>query len=1254
MRTLVRLFALTICIAQAQPAAAQDALKFFKNYFVTGDYVVAGVGLQGRGVNGLANGTIALPANSVPANADILAAYLYWQVVTKSGSGSDGGAAATFQGQSLTSAAGPFAKVLNTAGTASCWSSGGATGSGSNARLTYTYRADVLRFLPVDPMTGKYVFTQPLSVGIPDAGSNGNASPSALGASLVVVYRDPSLPLNAIVIYDGGYTMDQNHQSMSQSIRGFYEAATSAAKITHIVGSAQSNKSERLLLPGLQPIYNPFTSALGPSWDSPTYNVSLSSTTEPAMTSVDHLGLGTFDCLTWGAIVLRTAVKDSDGDGLLDTWETNGALTDPNGQPLPNLAAMGANPLHKDLFVEVGYMKTDGPTSYGGSPAKPAHTHRPTPAALKLVGDAFVNAPVTNPDSLPGINVHFDVGNDYPAGADPYVIRSGLARGGETINEGDTVCTPGAGDPAYVCQFSTFPGTVGWKTGFHFLRDQLISPNAPMLMPDGTDPCDAPGNDGPGGICERRFDRNRKDMFHYVLFAHALGMPKAPCLLPDGSSDTACENTNPDFHVPVTNSGIGDLAGGDLMVSLGAFKDAQGKPVGSDFIQGSTLMHELGHNFERRHGGDPGEANCKPNYLSTMNYNFQLRGLLDNANGPHMDFSDQVLGTLNETSLGDPTVLATVGAFAWPKYRTGWYAPQSAKATGKVAPNHCDGTPLLLDAGGNPTEPATVHVDQKTIGDPIYWNMDAASVVSMQDINFDGTFNSLTVPPVPLHGSNDWANLHLNQIGGRRNIGGEYEIESTPPCPDVAPCLGVGPMSLGTNPGDTGRGDISRGDTGRGDTGRGDTGRGDTGRGDTGRGDTGRGDTGRGDTGRGDTGVGAPGENGDLTFELAVTLDAPPVANNDGYTAYRDVPLVVPAATGVLANDSDPDSPTFTAVLLEGAEPLHGTLSCPTNVSLPLCPDGSFTYTPSAGYVGPDSFQYTANDVSLPSNVATASITVIQKIASTVTVTCPVAPLVYTGLAQTPCTAVATAVDMSPIDVTASIIYTNNKNAGLATANASWAGDATHFGSNGQGNFTIAPATLTVKANNANRYYGVANPAFTVTYSGFVNGETTAVLSGLPALSTAATPTSAPGPYPIVVAQGTLAAANYTFMFVNGTLTVLPDTTAPTVTYSLSPSYVASVGQGVKKPVTVSGNITDTQSGLATATFSITDQYNRAGSIAPVSGNITVAANGAYSFAVQLEAWRKSTDLERDYWFTIVATDKAGNVKKVTFEIDVK
>ena len=153
-------------------------------------------------------------------------------------------------------------------------------------------------------------------------------------------------------------------------------------------------------------------------------------------------------------------------------------------------------------------------------------------------------------------------------------------------------------------------------------------------------------------------------MFRYALFAHALGLPKSE------------EPTDAGFHVPRTNTGVGDFPGGDVMVTLGAFSDTDGLPVGTPFMQASTLMHELGHNMERRHGGEAFEPNCKPTYLSVMNYLYQLRGLLDDDGKPHLDFSRSITSPvcLDETKLSDETSIP-VGGRKHCRYRIGWYAP---------------------------------------------------------------------------------------------------------------------------------------------------------------------------------------------------------------------------------------------------------------------------------------------------------------------------------------------------------------------------------------------------------------------------------------------------------------------------------------------------------------------------------------------------------------------------------------------------
>jgi uncharacterized repeat protein (TIGR01451 family) len=90
-----------------------------------------------------------------------------------------------------------------------------------------------------------------------------------------------------------------------------------------------------------------------------------------------------------------------------------------------------------------------------------------------------------------------------------------------------------------------------------------------------------------------------------------------------------------------------------------------------------------------------------------------------------------------------------------------------------------------------------------------------------------------------------------------------------------------------------------------------------------------------------------------------------PVATNDSYSVAENAVLTRPAP-GVLGNDTDADGDTLNAVLVNS--PAHGALTFKA--------DGSFVYTPTASYHGPDSFTYKANDGMQDSNTATASITV--------------------------------------------------------------------------------------------------------------------------------------------------------------------------------------------------------------------------------------------------------------------------------------
>src|SRR5262245_1410271 len=143
--------------AVAQDSTA-DALKYFHAYFLTGGHVAAGVDLSPqKAVAGAVTGEIVVEddptlegVETVPADADVVAAFLHFELITTS-QDMNPLAKASFRGHPIGDIAKPIGSATLDPTAAPCFSSGG----GSNAVYTMTaYRVDVLRFLPV-PEGGK-------------------------------------------------------------------------------------------------------------------------------------------------------------------------------------------------------------------------------------------------------------------------------------------------------------------------------------------------------------------------------------------------------------------------------------------------------------------------------------------------------------------------------------------------------------------------------------------------------------------------------------------------------------------------------------------------------------------------------------------------------------------------------------------------------------------------------------------------------------------------------------------------------------------------------------------------------------------------------------------------------------------------------------------------------------------------------------------------------------------------------------------
>jgi hypothetical protein len=150
------------------------------------------------------------------------------------------------------------------------------------------------------------------------------------------------------------------------------------------------------------------------------------------------------------------------------------------------------------------------------------------------------------------------------------------------------------------------------------------------------------------------------------------------------------------------------------------------------------------------------------------------------------------------------------------------------------------------------------------------------------------------------------------------------------------------------------------------------------------------------------------------------------------------------------------------------------------------------------------------------------------------------------------------------------------RGAGKIMVAATQPGNDTYAPASATQSLLVGPALLMVQAANVTRTNNVLNPPLTgYTVAGFLNGDTQAVVSGTPALSTTALPGSPVGTYPIVIAQqpsnsaqNPITAANYTFAFVDGTLTIKSGGPAPDYSLTASPA-VLGIPQGQLQQATI-------------------------------------------------------------------------------------
>lgn len=427
-------------------------------------------------------------------------------------------------------------------------------------------------------------------------------------------------------------------------------------------------------------------------------------------------------CLDFSTI---SSNGDADGDGLPDGWESLGYDADGDGTIDVDLPAFGADPNHKDLFLELDTMAGNTPGRAQIQAMKAAFAAAPVDAGTNgasLSGGADANS---NPDGTAGINLWVDTGTQTDSNASEDGAGAGTCGDGiDNGSDGD------ADDNDADCLIGDDLGGGNQvpATGISDLNSDFYT------------------------VKGANFDPDRRLIFRY-------GLSAAPGFEDGSTAGNSCFDG-------VDNGGDGDTDGDDDD-DCWPWGGGWGEVGGNDFIEynhdGGTIMHELGHTLNLRHGGNEND-NCKPNYVSVMNYDNQS-GIRQNAGGSILDYSPPRTATgrgvaplapltennLNETAILDSTDASNQFVFN--------------DADGDKVRNALNATADYNGDGDATDNPVTVNVDDAdSDGDPAacdngssndtHTGFDDWSAISIQFRQFgdaeDGAIDKITEPEITL------------------------------------------------------------------------------------------------------------------------------------------------------------------------------------------------------------------------------------------------------------------------------------------------------------------------------------------------------------------------------------------------------------------------------------------------------------------------------------------------------------------------
>ncbi|MBF2708557.1 T9SS type A sorting domain-containing protein, partial [Flavobacterium soyangense] len=326
-------------------------------------------------------------------------------------------------------------------------------------------------------------------------------------------------------------------------------------------------------------------------------------------------------------------------------------------------------------------------------------------------------------------------------------------------------------------------------------------------------------------------------------------------------------------------------------------------------------------------------------------------------------------------------------------------------------------------------------------------------------------------------------------------------------------------------------------------------------------------------------------------------------ANHEGSTDSKDFAIgkanaVITVTPYSVTYDGVAHTSTFTAVGVESPSPVDLTGLMTVNETTHI----------NAGTYNADAWSFAGNGNYLASSGTVNNS--IGKSVSITTVTIPVGPFAYTGLAITPATVTVTRA--GGLSLSPAVVYANNVNAGNATASYSYVGDANHLASSDSKNFSIALASLTVKADDKSKYCGMVDPLLTGTLTGVLGSDGITAsysISGTSIIPALNDPNGKLGNYSVLKTNGLLTINAITKVDLPNILPTpigLPITLSATVYPNVSGVSIAFLIDGVQQGSAVTTNA----SGVASITLPamLEEVYG----VTAVAGNACATSNTGY------------------------------------------